>query len=651
MWIIKMLLAKKFIFQKTPLDKPIIIFLAAMLASTAFSYDKYVSIFGYYSNFNGGILSYATYFLIYWAYVSNINILSSTTLIRILFFSTAISSVWAIMEHFGYSFSCLIFSKFQNFDTSCWVQDVQNRVFSTFGQPNWLAAWLSAIMPLAWPVTIKKIHSSDKKFRFNALLYAAFVLTTFLALVFTKSRSGILALAISFTIFFVVILFKYPHTAKKKILRLLALSAVFFTLLGYYAVNFLHIPKISENALDEDQNYESFWIRETDTIQTRKIVWKGALQIWKGHILLGTGPETFAFSYYQSKLPDHNLTPEWNVIFTKAHNEYLNFLANTGIIGLASYLILIASILILFIKNIKTYAKGSTILEFLLNLSLLAGFLSILTTNFFGFSTVPLNVLFFIFPALAFPPSKNKERRNETASASDKYQQAGIAIVLLFAVLLLYSIHKYWINDVLYQKAKSLNQRGEYTSAYAILSSLTQKNPRQPIYLDEFSNASANLALQSLENLEKDKAKKYTAEAIDSLTKAIRYSPFNIIIKIRSAERLIFLSAIDEDNLSRAKTMFEEAVKFAPTDANIRFNLGLTLLKIGDVESAIENIEEAIALKPNYEKARLALALIYANINKNDMAKEQIEYLLRENPENINARQLLEKISSSPGKI
>ena len=34
----------------------------------------------------------------------------------------------------------------QIFNVSCWQQDVKSRVFATFGQPNWLAAYLEILI-------------------------------------------------------------------------------------------------------------------------------------------------------------------------------------------------------------------------------------------------------------------------------------------------------------------------------------------------------------------------------------------------------------------------------------------------------------------------------------------------------------------------
>src|SRR3990167_6138216 len=71
-WIIKSIVKKEFRIQKTPLDVPILLFLLSQLLSTIFSWDRHISVWGYYSRFNGGLLSIILYIFLYYAFVSNI---------------------------------------------------------------------------------------------------------------------------------------------------------------------------------------------------------------------------------------------------------------------------------------------------------------------------------------------------------------------------------------------------------------------------------------------------------------------------------------------------------------------------------------------------------------------------------------------------
>ena len=60
----------------------------------------------------------------------------------------------------------------------------------------------------------------------------------------------------------------------------------------------------------------------TESGVIRKFVWLGAIEVFKHYPILGTGPETFAFSFPMYKPVGHNLTSEWDFIYNKAHNEF-----------------------------------------------------------------------------------------------------------------------------------------------------------------------------------------------------------------------------------------------------------------------------------------------------------------------------------------
>src|SRR5438552_3313772 len=73
-WISKMIISKKILITRTPLDIPLALFLTSQIISTIFSLDQHVSFWGYYSRFNGGLLSTISYYILYYALISNLQI-------------------------------------------------------------------------------------------------------------------------------------------------------------------------------------------------------------------------------------------------------------------------------------------------------------------------------------------------------------------------------------------------------------------------------------------------------------------------------------------------------------------------------------------------------------------------------------------------
>ena len=196
-WVVRCLLAGHFIWKKTWLDIPVALFFLSQLVATIFSIHLPTSLWGYYTRFNGGLMSFVAYIALFYALVSNFE--AKNDLKRFLkpnFYILCLVSLWAILEHFGHSFSCVLING--NFNVSCWVQDVQTRVFASFGQPNWLAvflvSWLGILSVWLWDA----FHQKTWPQFFNSASWTKIILTfglmlILLALIFTKSRSGLLA--------------------------------------------------------------------------------------------------------------------------------------------------------------------------------------------------------------------------------------------------------------------------------------------------------------------------------------------------------------------------------------------------------------------------------------------------------------------------
>ena len=161
-WIIKMILAKEIRINRTPLDLPLLLFLLSQVISTIISVDRHLSVWGYYSRFNGGLLSTISYVLLYYAFVTNFPREKISRLISVMLITAGIISFYGALEHFGYSPSCYFLTG--KFNVACWVQDVQNRVFATLGQPNWLAAYLAVLIPITMGLGINYFSSRNSIF-------------------------------------------------------------------------------------------------------------------------------------------------------------------------------------------------------------------------------------------------------------------------------------------------------------------------------------------------------------------------------------------------------------------------------------------------------------------------------------------------------
>lgn len=569
-WVGKSITNNKFIFKKTILDISLILFLTSQTISAIISIDQITSFFGYYGRWNGGLLSTLSFCLLYWAFVSNINKKQVLHLIKLILFSTLIISIWAILEKYGHSFSCLILNG--EFNVSCWAQDVSDRVFASLGQPNWLAAWLVSVAPLTW---IALFNSKNKKYISHILSLLIFV-----SLLFTKSRAGLLGSWVAYTTFWTLTFIK---------IRKAALTT--FLLCSFYLIMATAIfgTPWTEPLFDAP----STTIRQNDTGKIRLIVWKGAIDIWRHNPLLGTGVETFAYSYYKFRPIEHNSTSEWDFVYNKAHNEFLNLAANSGTFGLGAYLLIIITFIYWSVKKILASTTNSIIY-----ISLLAGFIGLNVTSFFGFLTVNTSLMFFIIPAIAMSVKNSKISKNNRKKL---YLKNKILLILTVSLMifLLFQITKLWVADIYFNKGKISNQQFSYNSGLTNLEKAILLAPHFANFHDETAQSYAGLG--------------DTNSSVVHLNIAQKLSTKNIILSKSRASTLVELSQIDKKYFEEAINTLSQLTVDAPTDPQVFYMLGLVYATQGNSQKALAYLNAALTLKPDYQKAVEAISLLRYN--------------------------------------
>ena len=435
LWATKMVMMGRLEIRRTPLDIPIALFLASQTISTILSIDPHVSLWGYYSRFNGGLFSIIAYVFLYYAFASNLaqthdhtsspnqtqNPISYKLLVISLLSGLAVT-LWGLLSHFGYDFTCFMFRGSP--DVSCWTEAFQPtiRIFSTLGQPNWLGTYLAALIPIAMGFGIYKLK--ENRTILFPIIYLLLSILFYVGLLWTRSQSSFLGLGIGLLIFFGLLVIKNFNDLKQNIAKnnlakyiivsvLILGSITFFigtpieslnkftTLSGLKSLTnksqvISNKSQVKDEGLAATTNIQ---LGGTESSKIRLIVWQGAIELFKRNPLFGTGVETYAYAYYSVKPLAHNLTSEWDYLYNKAHNEYLNYLATTGIAGLGSYLLII----VFFAWHaVSSLIKNKNERNFPILLGILGGYTAIIISNFFGFSVVVVNLFFFFLPIFFF---------------------------------------------------------------------------------------------------------------------------------------------------------------------------------------------------------------------------------------------------------
>lgn len=615
-WICDCIIQKRFIFRRTSLDIPLLVFLGFEILSLVFSIDVHTSWFGYYSRWNGGLLSLFSYSILYWAFVTYFDSKSSLNAIRCVLYASVPVALWAVAEHFGV-------------DSKMWVQDVQNRVFSTIGQPNWLAAYIVSLIFIPVSNLLQSFNHSISNttnhqtiWHLTLIDFLIFILL-FSVLLFTKSRSGLLAFGISGMIFGILTLVSPSSVPPLKlrggkggvmsVLGLIIAIVIFLTFLIPNPLRDLVIKNKSTPALPLSSS-PALETGGTESGLIRKIVWTGAIRIWQGsskNFWLGTGPETFAMAYYQYRPVEHNLTSEWDLLYNKAHNEFLNQLATTGILGFAGYLILL-------IIQCSVFIKKSPNTEYrLMKTALLAGWLGILVTNFWGFSVVIVQILMFLLPAIAIALERESVRVEEYKSTNlSGLQKIGLFVSCSSTLILLYSISKYWLADVklassqLQTRYFGSTQNPQYLiGAYKDAEQSFQLNSNEPAISSVYSEAAAYLAV-ALESASATQAGQLAEQAIRVSDLTIELSPHHPNYFKSRSRVAILLSEIDPKYIEMGAESLKMARFLSPTDPKIPYNQGLIAKYQNKIPEAKVFFQEAISLKPDYAEPKLQLTQI-----------------------------------------
>ena len=637
-----MIREKRWIFDPTPLAIPWALFLSSQIFSTVFSIHPWTSWLGYYSRFNGGLASTLAYALLYFGITSNLEKKDVPIILHSILIGGVFAALYAFPEHFGHSPSCWLITN--SFDVNCWVQDVQTRVFGTFGQPNWLAAYLIGVLPFS--IGLSLFFWERKKW--TSVLYILASTLLFTVLLFTKSRSGILGLGIGliFSLVNTALFFTFLHRRKKlaelkktnwkSVLIPLTITgfiwiSLFFTIgssfretilqtIGMYASN--SSSSRSEPAIEKPATGTQLESGGTESGVIRSIVWKGALAVWNRYPIFGSGVETFAYSYYQDRPIEHNMVSEWDFLYNKAHNEVLNYLATTGVVGLSSYLLLIVFIFYWSIRKIVQAfrEKEISLRSFFLAITMLSGLLAIHVSNFLGFSTVAVSSLSMsAFPAilvLLFSSSNKGSStiRSTQVNAFAIEQWFAIGGILLVTFIGLRSVYDYWKADTLFTLAKRSSQRvsnlNDIDRTMQLFSASIQRSPNEALFRDEFAYFSSQIAVLLAQENEATLSAQIAQISIQSLMEAKALNNRNLNFYKSRAKTYIVLSQLEKAFLKDAYLALDEAGKIAPTDPKIPYNLGVLAQESENLELAKTWYERTLQLKPDYQEATSRLQKI-----------------------------------------
>ncbi|MBI2036169.1 tetratricopeptide repeat protein, partial [Candidatus Microgenomates bacterium] len=279
-------------------------------------------------------------------------------------------------------------------------------------------------------------------------------------------------------------------------------------------------------------------------------------------------------------------------------------------------------------------------LSAILSFALITAYISILVSNFFGFSVVIINLFLFLIPAMVFVLNGQLNPQQALTFPNNPIKNWGLEIVnlklailvifILFSVFyLLFSVFRVWSADTDYALGKQYNRAGEYEQAYDYLVNASQKRPGEPLFADELAINTTALALTAIQKNQSTAAANFANEAVRQSSYAIKTSPNNPTFWRSRIRVFTALAQMDEKYYEDALLAAQKSTELSPTDPEIFYNYALILTQLGQVDEAIAQMKKAHNLKPDYREPIYALGIIYHEVASDENAIAQMEYIIK----------------------
>ena len=632
-WWLRMINREEIKFISTPLNFPILSFIAICVVSLIWSNSFFVSLKELPLFLAGPLL----YFII----TNNINnekqinrVLNSMLIIGGLF------GLYGILQYKGIDFSF-------------WMRNIgRQQVFGLFGNVNYFAEYLIVPLPLAISLFFATRNRTHK------ILLLVGILAIGGSLILTFTRGSYLAIGISsIFMFFLYLASRGKGFIKEhKKIFILVLALIILVTFLFALPNPLNKSGTVISKVKGRISISQF--TKGSSLKRREAIWGFTALMIKDRPFMGLGIGTYKYNSlkYQAKFfaqgQNRSLYPHGFAI--KAHSEYLQLWAELGIVGLGIFIWLIICYFncgIKFLKKIKDDYKQGTII------GLMGAIVAVLVDSIFGFPLhLPATIILFwmalgLTVAVGLKNEVNTQEINimkkngaerEKNQKEDKKKLERIngregnifrfkpllyVIVILLSLYVCITIVRPFIARVYWYYANEEIKKENWNEAIRIDEKALRWDPYLGELYYDIGKILQNKELYGIANKYFDKATKY----IDSpnLPRDIAYNYLNrglldkAIIKLKQA----ILYQRDEKSMvplygelgniylllkryTPAEIAFKNAIKINPKYFNAHYGLAGAYLRQNKIDEGLEELQKVVELAPDSEEAKYARNII-----------------------------------------
>jgi len=572
-WLVKINLRRQIVLPRTYLDRPILLFSLVCLLSVAYSFLIHPEMKLAILSFAGRNLLFLFLNCIFVFYMTVSLLKDERNIKRLTYIGLAVgtlASFYAILQHRG--IEPIWPTKIEPFGT---------RSVSTFGNPNFLASFLILLLPLV--AILALLEKSSMRKLFLGGLFAI----NFFGLLITRTRSAWLGLFVAL-IFILLFLFLQQLSLLLRNRKWLIFLSCILLLAILYPVRVEQDGErrvmVVRLAMEKVKGLTN--IKQMAYVQ-RFLIWKSAWSMFKERPILGHGWGNFEILYpfHQGKYLKIEEYQPFRTHANNAHNEILEIVSQTGILGLGIY----SWLFILFFKmGMAGYKRLNIEYDKSLVLGLLAAILGMLLDNLLNVSLhFPMPaLLFWILMGLVVGISqRNGEREYRISIGKPFVLSLNVLCGIFILGIIIFNIRYF---------------RGEIH------------------YFKGFKYAKNNATL---------------GNAIRECELSYRFYPLNVDNNYELGNAY---ARVDEKE--KAIWAYLEAIKANPGYDEIYSNLGIMYGESGKIEKAINALQKSIEINPLSVPTRSYLAEVYVRRKDWEKAASQYREILKIEPENLKAK-------------
>jgi O-antigen ligase/cytochrome c-type biogenesis protein CcmH/NrfG len=490
-----------------------------------------------------------------------------------------------------------------------------SRITSTLGNPAYVAIYLLFNIALAVYLLLKNRSGSLKYF------YLAVLAVDALAFSLTDIRGAYLG-ALGGLVLAVFLYLWLGRNKKYKIglAALVAAGAVILALAYFNSDSQLaqRIPVL---------NRLSSITLESTTVKTRFIGWNAAWQGIKQNPFLGVGMENYNIlfnRYFPAAY--YNLAPT-ETYFDRAHNQFINLAAESGVLALLIYLGFPLLIVYYLVKSYRENKIALAELSILLGLSL-AYFIHL----FFVFDD--LNSFLFFTALIAFVEFNCRQNNllEDNDDGQVKIKLFAKAAAILAIVLAVYAVFSFNFNVLRAARASAfaymatnLDEKINFYDQSLDLTSINKEN----IVINY-----VNYLLELAPQLEQAKQDQRLTALIDGAIKRaeaglndeIKIKPNDAFyyLKLGQLNNMSYLFYDDQRYVNQAIDNLNIAIALSPQRLQFYYVLGESYIISDQPAQAVAILQQALALNPKYKDGYYFLGRAYLADQETDQAYKYI---------------------------